>query len=144
MELLMTKVWALDFAAHRWPGDASAEAAFTTPNVKYVALAVARACLFNGACWKSQATIAAETGLSKKTVSRCIDELEAAGWLKRVGRSRFDGGRSSDRIWLTLPAVVLDAETVPSRPHRFLAGGDTDDGHDVDPWTPWPKPRHHV
>lgn len=135
-ENLLTKVWALDFASHTWTVEGSNEpAGFTSPNAKYVALTIARASLANGACWASQKTIAATTGLSKNTVGRALAELESAGFITRVGRRRADGGRSTDKLWLTLPEVVLAAESVPSQPHRFLPG-QGDEVDDDEPPTP--------
>lgn len=138
---LMTKVWALDFQTHRWqlPGPAGNGApegdlqAFTSPNVKFVALAIARASLANGACWAAQRTLATITGLSKQTVGRAVNELESAGWLKRINRHREDGGKSTDKLWLTLPEVVLAAEVVPPRPQRFFGGDVSDVDHDGPP-----------
>lgn len=138
-ENLMTKVWALDFLAHRWTvpveGGGEEERAFTSPNVKYVTLAVARHSLHSGSCFASQKTLSSDTGVSKQTVARVIAELESAGWVRRIVRSREDGGKSTDRLWLTLPEVVLAAEVVPPRPQRFFPGAVSESDHDVDPPT---------
>lgn len=138
---LMTKAWELDFAAHRWDADGSGAndpdklARFTSSNVKFIALAIARASLRNGACWASQKTLGETTGVSKQTVGRAIAELESAGWLKRIGRMREDGGKSTDKLWLTLPELVLSAETVPPRPHRFFSATTDIVDHDETPGT---------
>lgn len=117
-ENLLTKVWALDFPS---------------PALKLIALAVARSSLRNGACWAKQVTIAQSTGYSRKTVQRGLQDLEDLGWLKRIQRHRDDGGRTSDRIWLTLPQVVLEAETVEQNPDKWLPGGVSESGDIDDP-----------
>lgn len=110
---LLTKVWELDFP---------------TPALKLIALAVARSSLRNGACWAKQVTIAKATGYSRKTIQRALQDLEDLGWLKRIQRHRDDGGRTSDRIWLTLPQVVLEAETVDPNASRWVPGGESQNG----------------
>lgn len=61
-----------------------------TPSAKAVYLALAsHADRQGGSCFPSHATLAVETGLSERTVKRCLDELRDAGaveW-KRTGRS---------------------------------------------------------
>lgn len=126
-ENLMTKAWALDFMAHRWEGPDGQEEKFSTSNVKFVALAIARASLMNGACWASQATLSEVTGLSTKTVHRCVQEMVQCGWMRLVERRRADGGRSTNKMWLTLPAVTLNQDTLPAKPQRFLPGEHADE-----------------
>lgn len=137
-EAIMTKVWAIEFQHHRWmvqtPTGAE-ERKFTSPNVKYVALAIARASLWGGACWASQKTLGDVTGVSKQTIQRCIAELEDCGWLRRIPRNRTNGSKTTDMIWLTMPEVVLAAETVPPRPKQWLPGGENADDHEGPPTT---------
>lgn len=50
--------------------------------------------------WPSQRTIAARAGLSPRTVGRALEALEVQGIIRRTGRVRADGGRSSDEFQL--------------------------------------------
>lgn len=89
-----------------------------TPTKLLVTLAIARRCGDeNGRCWAKQATLARDTRLHPKTVARTLQELEDSKppLIKRVKHPpREDGTRQSDDIYLTLPAVQLQATT----PHR--------------------------
>ena len=53
-------------------------------------------------CWHCQATIAERVECSISTVARALDRLEKNGFISRERRSRADGGRLSDRIFLRL------------------------------------------
>jgi len=114
MDNLTVKAWMLP-----WP----------SPTVRLVALALARRARDTGACWAKQATIADDTGLSPKSVQRALAEMEGMDppRIRRVERRRTDGGRSSDMIWLTFPAVTLDADTVSAKPIRTLDDFDAED-----------------
>ena len=105
MDNLTVKCWMLD-----WP----------SANMRFVALAIARRSRETGSTWAKQKTIADDTGLSPKTVQRAMAEMEEMDppRLKRVERRRADGSRSSDMLWLTLPAVVLKAEAVSANDIR--------------------------
>lgn len=119
MDTLTVQVWKLDFSD------------FKSPAAKLVALALARRSRESGASWARQGTLAHDCGVSKQTVYRCLDELEAVGWLKRVARFRGDGARSSDIIWLTLPETTLSATTVDRKDlKRMREDGDLPDGED--------------
>jgi hypothetical protein len=106
MDTLTVQVWKLDFSE------------FKSPAAKLVALAIARRSRESGSCWARQATLADDCGVSKQTIARCIEELGAAGWVAKVERRRDDGSRSSDKIWLTLPEIVLSATTVDRNEYR--------------------------
>ena len=107
MDRHIAKVWALEFPS---------------PTIKLVALCVARLSVRSGLCFARQKTIAADTGLHLKTVQKALADLEEKGWIKRQGFIKDDGQRGSDRIWLTLPEVVLEAE-VPDGLNPFGDGG---------------------
>jgi hypothetical protein len=98
MDTLTVKCWKLD-----WP----------SATMRLVALAIARRARDNGACWAKQKTLADDTTLSPKTVQRALADMEALDppRIKRTTRRRADGSRSSDYIWLTLPEVVLSADS---------------------------------
>lgn len=118
MDTLTVQVWKLDFSA------------FKSPAAKLVALAIARRSRESGSCWAKHATIGDDCGVSKQTVARCIQEMVEAGWLQKVERRRGDGSRSSDKLWLTLPAVMLFATTVdPKELKRERADGEDDGDH---------------
>lgn len=112
MDTLTVQVWKLDFTE------------FKSPAAKLVALALARRSRDSGHCWARQSLIGSDCGVSKQTVSRCIQELEEAGLVKRVPRHRPDGGRSTDLIWLTLPEIVIPATTVDPKEARRAARSD--------------------
>jgi hypothetical protein len=71
-------------------------------------------------CYPSQATIAAATEQSVRTVRGQLADLEAAGLLRREHRARPDGGRTSDRYYLLRdpdpPADVAGAPRQPTTP----------------------------
>lgn len=117
MDNLTVKCWMLD-----WP----------SANMRFVALAIARRSRETGSTWAKQKTIADDTGLSPKTVQRAMAEMEDMDppRLKRVERRRPDGSRSSDMVWLTLPEVVLKAESVSPNDIR-RARGEPDEGGDT-------------
>ena len=47
----------------------------------------------SGWCYRAQKAIAKDTGISRRTVQRCLDHLEARGYLERQTR----GGRGTDK-----------------------------------------------
>jgi DNA-binding transcriptional MocR family regulator len=87
-----------------------------------------------GRCFPSQETMAYETGLSLRQVSRAISQLKAACWITQEKRFRRDGCRTSDLITvhdletaaakaaasLKLPLMRLEQG---GRPHATLADG---------------------
>lgn len=54
----------------------------------------------DGRCYPSVSTIAADLHLSTRTVYRALTELEQAGFVERIPRSRASGARSSSQYWL--------------------------------------------
>lgn len=69
---------------------------------KAVLMAVANYADEEGTCFPSQAQLAEDTELSRRTIVRCLDVLEQAGLLSRSRRHRADGSRKSDLITLVL------------------------------------------
>jgi len=71
-------------------------------------------------CYPSQATIAAATEQSVRTVRGQLADLAAAGLLRREARHKADGGRTSDRYYLLReadpPADVAGAPRQPTTP----------------------------
>lgn len=62
------------------------QAAFSSnvpPTERLVLLALADAANDAGRCWPSVLTLCSKTGLSERTVQRCLAELESLGWLNR-------------------------------------------------------------
>lgn len=118
MDNLTVKCWMLD-----WP----------SANMRFVALAIARRSRETGSTWAKQKTIADDTGLSAKTVQRAMADMEEMDppRLKRVERRRADGSRSSDMLWLTLPAVVLKAESVSANDIRRAKGEQNEEADTV-------------
>lgn len=53
-----------------------------------------------GLCFPSVSTIAGALSLSKRTVFRALTDLEKAGFIERIPRSRSNGARSSNQYRL--------------------------------------------
>ncbi len=88
----------------------------------------------DGTSWAKQETIAAELGVSERTVRRHLKTLEAMGWIERTRRHRKDGSRTSDFVQLrTLEDAI--AWALENTPLASLGGGD-----DPDPGTAQPAP----
>lgn len=86
-------------------------------NARVVAWAIAlRAHHATSICSPSTATIAADAGLSRRSVVSAINELAAAGWLMRV--QRYAGARQTSNAYrLTSPAAPdSDLEPVDKYP----------------------------
>ncbi|ADU21917.1 MULTISPECIES: helix-turn-helix domain-containing protein [Ruminococcus] len=49
-----------------------------------------------GECFPSSRTIAKDLNISRRTVFRALNDLEKEGFIKRKGRHRTSGGRSSN------------------------------------------------
>jgi hypothetical protein len=79
---------------------------------KLILLCLAERCnAQSGSCTPSQATLAAEAEVCKKTVERALSSLQASSLISRERRCRGDGSRTSDRIILTgYLAAKRDAE----------------------------------
>ena len=72
------------------------------PVARLVLLALADHCDHEGRAWPSTDTLAHKTGLSRRTVQRCLAECELAGELMRT----IGGGRGKASLYqLTLPGV---------------------------------------
>ena len=54
----------------------------------------------DGRCYPSVSTIAADLHISTRTVYRALAELEQAGFVERIPRSRASGARSSSQYCL--------------------------------------------
>lgn len=59
-----------------------------------------------GECWPSQATLAAQTGYSKRSIEYALKALEDCGLIsrKKRGSNKNKGGRSSDLVTLAIGA----------------------------------------
>jgi len=79
----------------------------------------------NGWSFMSQATIAKQAGLAKRSVIRMLAMLEQEGHIRRVQRFTKTGARTSDHIQLGChfggdtqsPGVVTESHTIPSSPY---------------------------
>lgn len=54
----------------------------------------------DGRCFPAVSTIAEHLSCSPRTVYRALNELEQAGFVERIPRSRASGARSSSQYWL--------------------------------------------
>lgn len=87
---------------------------------KSVLLAVANYANEEGVCWPSQERLAEDTELSRRSIMRALDDLEAAGHITRERRHRSDGSRKTDLITLCLcdtkaPSKNDQCDTAPSQ-----------------------------
>jgi hypothetical protein len=98
--------------------------------------------------WPSKATIGDRTGLSARTVQRCIAELRDAGWIKVWERSRENGSQTSN-TYLVMRVQgdtdVLHPEDIGVSPPETLASPPEPDPEEPDPLVldltpPWPQP----
>lgn len=107
---------------------------FESPTEKLVALALARRCGgSSGKCFASQATLAEDTQVHVKTVARTLAALEERGWIvRRKHRMNGFGVRRTDSIFLTLPAVTIEAVVVKQR--------EDDDDPEADSASQAPRP----
>jgi len=85
---------------------------------KSVLLAVANYANEDGVCWPSQERLAEDTELSRRSIVRALDDLEAAGHITRERRHRSDGSRKTDLITLRLcdtkaPSKNTQSDTAP-------------------------------
>lgn len=90
-----------------------------SPTEKLVALALANYADPHGRCWPSHSCMAADTGLSERTILTALKGLEAYGLLSRQERRRTDGSRSSDLITLSFGG----GEMVSPRGEALSPGG---------------------
>lgn len=97
------------------------------PSEKLLLLALANYADDAMKCWPSHKTLAADTGLSQRTILTTFKRLEAAGLLVRAARDRADGSRASDIITLTLGGEMIAprGETIaPPVGKSFQGGGE--------------------
>jgi hypothetical protein len=80
-------------------------------------------------CFPGQERLSTETELSTRTIGRALSDLEEVGLIRRARRTRGDGSRTSDRIYLQ----PLDAVGLTPRPPRPPSPPDTPSGSDDDP-----------
>jgi DNA-binding MarR family transcriptional regulator len=112
-----------------------------SPSEKLVLLALANYADASQRCFPSHATIAADTGLSDRTILTVLKSLEDGGLLTRQQRRREDGSRSSDLITLTFgggemvsPRGENDRQT---KPQLTAVGGETVSPHE-------PRTNHQI
>lgn len=95
-----------------------------SPSEKLVLLALANYADENGRSYPSQRRLAADTGLTDRTIRKVLTDLEGRGLLGRMERLRSDGSRSSDIITLCLDAPISGgAEIISGGVRKPLPGG---------------------
>lgn len=107
MSNVETMVWATD--VRRDAEGKPIKGFFPTPTAKYVAAALARRCWATGrVCW-SQTGLARDTGMSARTIWTALQDLGAAGIVKRE-KVVVNNLRRADRLIFTLRAVTIALE----------------------------------
>lgn len=113
-----------------------------SPNGRYVALYLHSRMGTSGQCWPSQVRIAGETGLSRATLNRKLNELKVNGYIQRSTRpggvGRTSGGHPGTLYRACVPGrrreefqptgqqpVLSQRERVVSHPERVLSHADT-------------------
>jgi hypothetical protein len=91
---------------------------FDSPTEKLVMLAIAKHADEGGKSWPKVKTIAGFCGIAPRTVQRQLKKFEQAGLLAIQEEYRPDGGQTSNRYVITLPAVQ---SMLPS--DRAVTGG---------------------
>lgn len=71
------------------------------PRACSVYLYLFQRCYDKESCFPAIATICADTKLSRSTVKRALNDLEQAGFIKRLPRHRDNGGRTSNLYYLS-------------------------------------------
>jgi DNA-binding MarR family transcriptional regulator len=108
---------------------------FDSPTEKLVMLAIAKHADEGGKSWPKVKTIAGFCGIAPRTVQRQLKKFEQAGLLAIQEEYRPDGGQTSNRYVITLPAVqsmlpsdraVTEGVSLKSPPPQTAAcrGGD--------------------
>lgn len=59
-------------------------------------------CYDKDSCFPAISTICSDTKLSRSTVKRALNDLEKAGFVKRLPRHRENGGRTSNLYMLAI------------------------------------------
>lgn len=96
--------------AERYTWWRALRASSLTPTARHVALAIATYMdADGGGAWPSMATLSDDTGRSRRTVARAVQELEQAGYLdvSSGGGRRGDGGYVSNRYVATIPPELI-------------------------------------
>ncbi len=104
---------------------------FHPPSAKLTVLTLASYCDDRWSCFVGQTRLAAEVGVSDRTIRTLLSGFEKAGVLRREKRYGGLRGRTSDRIFLLrdglerLPKVAFDLPEVTSarRPHLAATPG---------------------
>ena len=65
-----------------------------------------------GKCWPGVKRIAADLHLSRRTAQRALADLEHAGYLRRDGRYRANGSRTSNLYTIAQPPRVEYARSL--------------------------------
>ena len=96
-------------------------AAPLSSNAKLLAYVLADYANASFECFPSIARLVADTSLSRRTLLRCFSELEFCGLLKRVNRSRLDGGQTSSiyQFLIHSDASVLAPPRATVAPHEL-------------------------
>ena len=109
----------------RWKFDEALASSAMSPKSRHVGMVLARrARRENGRCWPSVPLIAADTGLSERSVFRALDELKRKGFLTAYGRYGRDGRRSNVYLLRVRPLCPCCGQPVcvKNQVHDRLAG----------------------
>lgn len=82
---------------------------------KFVLVTLANYADENGSCFPGQARISLDTGMSVRSVKRCLKSLEELGYIWVENRQRANGSRTSNRYLLKLiQSAMLSPPKVPT------------------------------
>ena len=79
---------------------------------------LAKYSISTGYAWCSVATLARECCTTPRTIHNWLNELIELGYVVRKARRRKDGGKTSSRYFLQLPAFAADPMVPPDRADR--------------------------
>lgn len=96
-------------------------------NAKVVLLVIASRSGSKGSCYPSINAIARDSGVSRSTVKRALDELGASGIISVIPRKTGRGQTSS------VYRMLIDRETPEPEVHSGPGGGSTQDHHEQEP-----------
>ena len=77
-----------------------------SPTMKSVLVSVADYADERGIAWPSQKQLSLDTEMSTRSIMRALADLEELGFLKRKRRTRSDGTRASDIIYLNFERQI--------------------------------------